>query len=286
MAARAALPEAALAAEAAASPDALPGRETRPADLVIDHVTKTFAGPKGPVVALSPLSLNVRRGSFVAVIGPSGCGKSTLLRIIAGLESPGDGAVLIRGKHPENFRAQGELGIAFQDPALLPWRSVRRNVALPLQVLGRRVADYKERIADLIKLVGLAGYEDALPGQLSGGMRQRVAIARALVTSPTVLLLDEPFGALDQILRRSMNAELQRIWMVHQTTALMVTHSIDEAIFLADDVVVMRAAPGRIADIVPIPFPRPRTLALFASPEFHYLCDRLAALLDAGPSGE
>lgn len=282
MAARAAQLEVALAAENAVPLVAPSGRETRPADLVIDHVTKAFAGPKGPVVALSPLSLNVRRGSFVAVIGPSGCGKSTLLRIIAGLESPGDGAVLIRGKHPETFRTQGELGIAFQDPALLPWRSVRRNVALPLQVLGRRVADHAARIADLIKLVGLGGYENALPGQLSGGMRQRVAIARALVTSPTVLLLDEPFGALDQILRRSMNAELQRIWMVHQTTALMVTHSIDEAIFLADEVVVMRAAPGRIADIVPIPFPRPRMPVLFAAPEFHHLSDRLAAILDTG----
>ena len=248
-------------------------------DLVIDQVGKTFAGPKGPVVALAPVSMKLNRGSFTAVIGPSGCGKSTLLRIIGGLESPDDGAVLIRGKHPERFRAAGELGIAFQDPALLPWRSVRRNIALPLQILGRRVADYDERIDGLIKLVGLAGYEDALPRQLSGGMRQRVANARALVTEPTVLLLDEPFGALDQILRRTMNEELQRIWMNHRATTLLVTHGIDEAVFLADEVAVMHASPGRIAEVVPVPFPRPRAPELMATPEFHAICDALAAAL-------
>ena len=248
-------------------------------DLVIDQVGKTFAGPKGPVVALAPVSMKLNRGSFTAVIGPSGCGKSTLLRIIGGLESPDNGAVLIRGKHPDQFRAAGELGIAFQDPALLPWRSVRRNIALPLQILGRRVADYGERIDGLIKLVGLAGYEDALPRQLSGGMRQRVAIARALVTEPTVLLLDEPFGALDQILRRTMNEELQRIWMNHRATTLLVTHGIDEAVFLADEVAVMHASPGRIAEVVPVPFPRPRAPELMATPEFHAICDALAAAL-------
>jgi len=250
-------------------------------DLIVDQVAKTFPGPKGPVVALAPVSMNVNRGAFTAVIGPSGCGKSTLLRIIGGLEEPDGGAVLIRGKHPEAFRAAGEFGIAFQDPALLPWRSVRRNIALPLQILGRRVSDQAARIADLIKLVGLAGYEDALPGQLSGGMRQRVAIARALVSEPTVLLLDEPFGALDQILRRTMNVELQRIWMNRRATTLLVTHGIDEAVFLADEVAVMRASPGRIAEIVPVSFPRPREPALMATREFHEICDYLAAALHA-----
>jgi NitT/TauT family transport system ATP-binding protein len=248
-------------------------------DLIIDHVSKTFPGPKGPVVALSPVSMKLDRGSFTAVVGPSGCGKSTLLRIIGGLEEPDDGAVLIRGKHPHHFRADGELGIAFQDPALLPWRTVRANVAFPLQILGRRLADYAERIDALIKLVGLAGYEDAQPRQLSGGMRQRVAIARALVTEPTVLLLDEPFGALDQILRRSMNVELQRIWMSRSPTTLLVTHGIDEAVLLADEVVVMRTAPGRIAEIVPVPFPRPRLPELMATQPFHEICDYLAATL-------
>jgi NitT/TauT family transport system ATP-binding protein len=253
-------------------------------DLIVDRVAKVFPGPQGPVTALSPTSLKLSRGSFVAVIGPSGCGKSTLLRIIGGLETPDQGAVLIRGKSPEQFRAEGELGIAFQDPALLPWRSVRRNVALPLQVLGRRVADHAGQIDALIQLVGLAGYEDALPSQLSGGMRQRVAIARALVTEPSVLLLDEPFGALDQILRRAMNVELQRIWMKSGATALLVTHGIDEAVFLADEVAVMRAKPGRIAEIIPVPFPRPRDPALMTTPEFHEICDHLAALL--GEAGD
>jgi NitT/TauT family transport system ATP-binding protein len=254
----------------------------RPAgDLIIDHVAKTFAGANGPVVALAPLSLRAGRGSFTALIGPSGCGKSTLLRIIADLEQPDQGAVLLRGQHPEQFRSQGELGIAFQDPALLPWRSVRRNIALPLQVLGRSVRQHAARIEELIQLVGLAGYEDALPGQLSGGMRQRVAIARALITSPSMLLLDEPFGALDQILRRSMNVELQRIWMVHQPTTLLVTHGIEEAVFLADEVVVMHARPGRIARSVAIPFARPRHPDLFATPAFHAICDELAAILHA-----
>ena len=253
-------------------------------DLIVDRVAKTFAGPQGPVTALSPTSLKLTRGSLVAVIGPSGCGKSTLLRIIGGLETPDQGTVLIRGKHPEHFRAEGELGIAFQDPALLPWRSVRRNIALPLQVLGRRVADHAAQIDALIQLVGLAGYEEALPGQLSGGMRQRVAIARALVTDPSVLLLDEPFGALDQILRRAMNVELQRIWMRSGATALLVTHGIDEAVFLADEVAVMRAKPGRIAEIIAVPFARPRDPALMAKPEFHEICDHLAALL--GEAGD
>jgi len=254
------------------------------ADLSIQGVSKTFLTRTQPVQALASVTLKVKRGSFVALIGPSGCGKSTLLRLVAGLEEPDEGAVLLRNETPHAFRARGELGIAFQDPALLPWRTVRRNVALPFQVLGRKVSAYRQRIDDLIELVGLTGYADALPGQLSGGMRQRVAIARALVTNPTMLLLDEPFGALDQILRRSMNLELQRIWMASPTTALMVTHSIDEAVFLADQVVVMKAAPGRIVDTISIPFPRPRGPALFAAPEFHIVCDQLAAALDSGGS--
>jgi NitT/TauT family transport system ATP-binding protein len=254
-------------------------------DVSIEGVSKSYQTAGGTVQALAPISMKVARGSFVAVIGPSGCGKSTLLRIIAGLETPDDGVVLVRNQQPETFRAGGELGIVFQDPALLPWRSVRRNIALPLQVLGQSIRAHEQRIGDLIDLVGLAGYAKALPGQLSGGMRQRVAIARSLVTEPSILLLDEPFGALDQILRRSMNLELQRIWTARQTTALMVTHSIDEATFLADQVVVMHSSPGRIADIVDVHFARPRAHDLFAMPEFHAVCDRLAAALDSGDRG-
>jgi NitT/TauT family transport system ATP-binding protein len=261
------------------------GSSPAPVDLSVDGVSKSFAGAAGTIQALAPVTLKIARGAFVAVIGPSGCGKSTLLRIIAGLETSDQGTVLVRGQEPKIFRASGELGIVLQDPARLSWRSVRRNIALPLQVLGQSVRAQEKRIAELIELVGLSGYAKALPGQLSGGMRQRVAIARALVTEPSILLLDEPFGALDQILRRGMNLELQRIWMARQTTAVMVTHSIDEAAFLADQVVVMHSSPGRIADIIEVPFSRPRSHDLFAMPEFHKICDRLAATLDGGDRG-
>jgi NitT/TauT family transport system ATP-binding protein len=261
------------------------GSEHGSADLRIECVSKRFGSPGRSIQALSEITLKIPCGRFVAIVGPSGCGKSTLLRLAAGLEQPDDGAVLVGNERPQIFRARGELGIAFQDPALLPWRSVRQNVALPFQVLGMPLGVQRQRIDELIELVGLTGYADALPGQLSGGMRQRVAIARALVTNPSLLLLDEPFGALDQILRRSMNRELQRIWMARQTTALMVTHSIDEAVFLADEVVVMDAAPGRIINTIPIPFSRPRSSRLFAAPEFHTVCDRLAAALElCGPA--
>src|SRR6202163_2321003 len=177
-------------------------------DLKLTGVHRTFKVEGRDILALSNVSLECEPGSFTALIGPSGCGKSTLLRIIAGLDHPERGAVSIGGAAPIEKCRQGALGIAFQDAALLPWRTVRQNIALPLQVLGRPVRRHARDIADLIALVGLAGFEDALPAQLSGGMRQRVAIARALITKPSILLLDEPFGALDQILRRTMNIEL------------------------------------------------------------------------------
>jgi NitT/TauT family transport system ATP-binding protein len=253
---------------------------TEVADLSVEGASKTFVTGGRIVRALSDTTLKVMRGTFVAVIGPSGCGKSTLLRLVAGLDEPDRGVIFLRNEAPSDFRARGELGIAFQDPALLPWRTVRSNIALPLQVLGLSAREHRHRIDELIELVGLPGYADALPRQLSGGMRQRVAIARSLVTDPSILLLDEPFGALDQILRRTMNRELQRIWMASRTTTLMVTHSIDEAVFLADQIVVMHASPGRIVEIIPIPLARPRSNTLFAASEFHELCDRLAAALE------
>src|SRR6202158_3555090 len=227
-------------------------------------VDRTFKVEGRDVLALSNVSLECEPGSFTALIGPSGCGKSTLLRIVAGLDHPDRGAVSIGGAAPIEKCRRGALGVAFQDAALLPWRTVRQNISLPLQVLGRSLPDHALRIGQLIELVGLKGFEDDRPGQLSGGMRQRVAIARTLVTEPSVLLLDEPFGALDQILRRSMNLELQRIWLESQPTTLLVTHGISEAVFMGDQVVVMQARPGRVAHIVSIPVPRPRDPRLFA----------------------
>ena len=249
--------------------------------LTLAGIVKRFALDGRPFTVLDGIDLDCPPGSFTALIGPSGCGKSTVLRIATGLEEADAGRATIGGEPPATVSRRGELGIAFQDPALLPWRSVEANIALPLDVLGRPRAAAAGRIAELIGLVGLKGFERALPGALSGGMRQRVALARALVTGPAILFLDEPFGALDQILRRQMNLELQRIRQESGATTLLVTHGIDEAVFLADRVVVMRARPGRIADILDVPFPRPRTADLLRAPEFHALCDRIGLTLDA-----
>ena len=243
------------------------------------QVSKTFRTRGESFTALQSVSLDCEAGSFTALIGPSGCGKSTLLRLALGLDAPDEGTAEIGGLAPVEAASTGTTGVAFQDSALLPWRSVEANIALPLDVLGKRRQDYAQRIHELIGLVGLSGFEKALPGELSGGMRQRVSIARALVTAPGVLFLDEPFGALDQILRRQMNIELQRIWSDSQATTLLVTHGIDEAVFLADRIVVMKARPGRIATVIDVPFARPRGKSLFNHPDFHVLNDTVARAL-------
>ena len=245
----------------------------------LDHVSKTFFTRGTSFKALEDVSLICEPGSFTALIGPSGCGKSTILRLALGLESADSGSVTIGGKPPQLATASGTTGVAFQDAALLPWRSVQANIALPLDVLGKPRAQFRQRISELIHLVGLHGFEQALPGELSGGMRQRVSIARALVTNPGVLLLDEPFGALDQILRRQMNIELQRIWSDIRATALFVTHGIDEAVFLADRVVIMKIRPGRVSQVIDVPFARPRSRDLFQDTQFHKLNDLVAMTL-------
>ena len=254
----------------------------RPHRLSFRGVGKSFTVRGDTVRALEGIDIDCAAGSFTALIGPSGCGKSTLLRIATGLDDPDEGEVRIGEARPAEVARRGELGVAFQDPALLPWRSVASNIALPLDVLGGATRAARAGIPGLIELVGLHGFAEALPGQLSGGMRQRVAIARALVTGPTVLFLDEPFGALDEILRRQMNLELQRIWLETPATTLLVTHSVDEAVFLADRVVVLAPRPGRIREIVDSPFSRPRTPALMREPAFLDLCDRVSV----GLSGE
>jgi NitT/TauT family transport system ATP-binding protein len=247
----------------------------------IDTVSKRFplAGDTDGVLALSGLSLSIASGEFVAILGPSGCGKSTLLRLVASLEQPTGGTVTLNGAAPGLVSARHALGVAFQDHALLPWLSVHDNVALPFRLAGRTVD--APAIARLLELVGLANFGSARPRQLSGGMRQRASIARALVLEPEVLLLDEPFGALDAVTRRQMNVELQRIWSARRITTMLITHSVDEALFLADRVVVMSGRPGRILREVAVPFVRPRDPAMMRTEAFHRLVDDLTAALEA-----
>ncbi len=229
-------------------------------------IGKRYASRHGTVDALDDVTFAVGEGEFVAVVGPSGCGKSTLLKILAGLLSASSGQALLRGTPIAGPRR--DIGVVFQAPVLFPWRSVLDNVLLPIDVL-RLGRDRYERVAlDLITLVGLIGFEHRYPWELSGGMQQRVAITRALVHDPAMLLMDEPFGALDAMTREHMNLEFQRIWIEKKKTVLFITHSIPEAVFLADRVLVMTPRPGRLLDDVRVDLGRPRGLEVMNTPEF------------------
>ena len=243
------------------------------AALQADGIRHVYHGGQGDLLALDGVSLAVGPGEFVAVVGPSGCGKSTLLRILGGLLAPTEGQVRLDGRPLAAPRRQ--IGYVFQNVNLMAWRTVLRNVTLPLEVAGVSLAQAQQRAGELLALVGLAGFESAYPRELSGGMAQRVAIARALVADPEVMLLDEPFGALDALTREQMNLELLRIWRARQVTVVLVTHNLQEAVFLADRVLVMRPRPGSICAEVAVDLPRPRTLEVMYTEFFGALSRRV-----------
>lgn len=250
----------------------------------INKLSLTFQTNDGPVHALSEIDLNVERGEFVSFIGPSGCGKTTLLRVIADLEKPTGGVISVNDMTPEEARLQRAYGYVFQAAALYPWRTIAGNVALPLEIMGLSKAEREERIAKNLELVNLAGFERKFPWQLSGGMQQRASIARALAVEPDLLLMDEPFGALDEIVRDHLNEQLLKLWAKTDKTVIFVTHSIPEAVFLSSKIVVMSPRPGRIYDVIDSNLPKTRDLDIRETPEFLEIAHRVREGLRAGHS--
>ncbi|MEJ8571389.1 ABC transporter ATP-binding protein [Microbaculum marinum] len=246
----------------------------------------TFETADGPVQALSGIDLDIERGEFVSLIGPSGCGKTTLLRVIADLEQPTGGSITVNGVSPDEARRSRAYGYVFQAAGLYPWRSIARNVALPLEIMGIPRAEQKERIRKNLELVNLTGFEGKFPWQLSGGMQQRASIARALSFDPDLLLMDEPFGALDEIVRDHLNEQLLQLWDKTRKTVVFVTHSIPEAVFLSTRIVVMSPRPGRVHDVIASTLPRRRDLDIRETPEFLEIAHRVREGLRAGHSYE
>lgn len=250
----------------------------RPVLLDIDGLTVTYASSRGPVTAVNNLSTKVHAGEFVSVLGPSGCGKSTLLGVVSGLLRPTAGQAKLEGSAITGPRA--DVGVVFQRPTLLPWLTVLENVLVPVRTMRLPVKQYTERAEALIEMVGLTRFRNHYPNELSGGMQQRVGIVRALVHDPKLLLMDEPFAALDAMTREKMSLELQRIWTEAKKTVLFITHSIPEAVFLSDRIVVMSSSPGRIVEDIACDIARPRTLDTLEQPGFTAACNRLRRLFD------
>jgi NitT/TauT family transport system ATP-binding protein len=250
----------------------------------VRNVSLTFETADGKVDALSNVSLQIADGEFVSFIGPSGCGKTTMLRVIADLQQPTAGTLLVNGMSAEQARLERRYGYVFQAPALFPWRTIEKNLKLPLEIMGFSDSEQQQRSARYLALVNLTGFERKFPWQLSGGMQQRVSIARALSFDPELLLMDEPFGALDEIVRDHLNEQLLQLWDKTGKTVLFVTHSIPEAVFLSSRIVVMSPRPGRIIDIIDCNFPRDRTLEIRETPEFLKIAQRVRVGLRAGHS--
>jgi NitT/TauT family transport system ATP-binding protein len=264
--------------------DAAAPPESSAKRLVVDasNISLSFETADGKVDALSNVSLEIADGEFVSFIGPSGCGKTTMLRVIADLQQPTSGSLLVNGMTAEQARLARSYGYVFQAPALFPWRTIEKNLKLPLEIMGFSETEQQQRAEKYLALVNLTGFERKYPWQLSGGMQQRVSIARALSFDPDLLLMDEPFGALDEIVRDHLNQQLLHLWGTTKKTVLFVTHSIPEAVFLSSKIVVMSPRPGRIIDIIECNFPRDRTLEIRETPEFLKIAHRVREGLRAG----
>jgi NitT/TauT family transport system ATP-binding protein len=258
----------------------------QPSVIDIRGLSLIFQTADTPVFALSNIDLSIGAGEFVSFIGPSGCGKTTLMRVIADLERPSEGSITVNGVTPEEARLKRAYGYVFQAPALYPWRTVIRNVTLPLEIMGLDRREREARAVKYLDMVGLNGFERKFPWQLSGGMQQRVSIARALSFEPQLLLMDEPFGALDEITRDHLNEQLIGLWEQTRKTVVFVTHSISEAVFLSTRIVVMSPRPGRIIDLIDCDLPPKRTLDIRETPEFLAIAHRVRQALRAGHSYE
>ncbi|WNS42514.1 ABC transporter ATP-binding protein [Paenibacillus sp. MMS20-IR301] len=248
---------------------------TKIPEIQLENVEMRYRAETADVLALHQVSLNIAKGEFVSLLGPSGCGKTTLLRLMADLITPTAGNIMVAGKSAKEARLARKYGIVFQSPVLYDWRKVKHNIMLPLELMGVKKSEREDKALELLDLVGLQGFADKYPWQLSGGMQQRVAIARALSMEPEILLMDEPFSALDEFTRERLNEELLSVWSKVRSTVVFVTHSIPESIFLSDRVFVLSPHPGRLSAVVDIPLPRPRTAEMRNSPQFFELIARI-----------